>query len=330
MAINLKALQPHKISRDLSGYITYIYGPGGAGKTTFGVQTPQPLLLAFEKGYNALGGDNVVPQDIVSWAEMKQVLRQLDDPEVKGLFRTIIVDTVDKASQLCEKYVCNQLGIENIGDGGWATNGWKKVKLEWEQTFNSIAMKGYAVVFISHSKEKTIKRKDGTEYNQIVPSCSNAYNEIIRNMVDIEGYIDVENGERKLVLRSPDDSVECKSRFKYMSPVIPFSYDNLVKEMNKAIDEEAKHHGEQYVTTEREEIKDTVTYDYDSLMAQFQDYVGILMQKSQTEYGPKITHIIDKYLGKGKKISEATIEQAEIISLIVTEIKEDLIDKIPS
>lgn len=27
MAINLKALKPHKVSRDLSGYITYIYGP---------------------------------------------------------------------------------------------------------------------------------------------------------------------------------------------------------------------------------------------------------------------------------------------------------------
>lgn len=26
MAINLLALQPHKVSRDLSGYITFIYG----------------------------------------------------------------------------------------------------------------------------------------------------------------------------------------------------------------------------------------------------------------------------------------------------------------
>lgn len=26
MAINLLNLQPHKVSRDLSGYITYIYG----------------------------------------------------------------------------------------------------------------------------------------------------------------------------------------------------------------------------------------------------------------------------------------------------------------
>ena len=44
--INLKELQPHKVSTDLSGYMTYIYGPGGAGQTTFGVQANNPLLLA--------------------------------------------------------------------------------------------------------------------------------------------------------------------------------------------------------------------------------------------------------------------------------------------
>lgn len=50
MAINLKAIQPHKVSTDLSGYMVYLYGPGGAGKTTFGSQAKKPLLLAFEKG----------------------------------------------------------------------------------------------------------------------------------------------------------------------------------------------------------------------------------------------------------------------------------------
>lgn len=50
MAINLLALEPHKIARDLSGYITYIYGEPKTGKTTLGSQMPSPLLLAFEKG----------------------------------------------------------------------------------------------------------------------------------------------------------------------------------------------------------------------------------------------------------------------------------------
>lgn len=322
MAINLLALQPHKVSRDLSGYITYIYGPGGAGKTTFGAATPKPLLLAFEKGYNALPG--VIAQDITTWGELKQVLRELKKPEVKEAFSTIIIDTVDIASQLCEKYLCSQLGIENIGDGGWATNGWAKVKREWEQTFRTVTMEGYALVFISHAKDKTFTRKDNTSYNQIVPSCSTAYNEIIKNMSDIMGYIEIENGERKLILRSADESVDCKCRFKMIEPEIDFSYRSLVDALNRAIDAEANATGNQFITNERTITTTAVTYEYDIQKAEFNEIVGKIMTKNQAN-GPKITAIVDKYLGKGKKVSEATPEQAELIYLINVELKEDLL-----
>lgn len=322
MAINLLELKPHKVSRDLSGYITYIYGPGGAGKTTFGSETPKPLLLAFEKGYNAIPG--IIAQDITTWGELKQVLRDLKKPEVKAMFSTIIVDTVDIASQLCEKYLCNQLGIENIGDGGWATNGWAKVKREWEQTFRAVTMEGYALVFISHSKDKTFTRKDNTSYNQIVPSCSTAYNEIIKNMSDIMGYIEVEHGERKLILRSNDESVDCKCRFKHIEPEIVFGYQNLVDALNRAIDAEANATDNKFVTDEKIENVTVTTYDYDVLKAEFNDLVSKIMTKNQSN-APKITAIVDKYLGKGKKVTEATPEQAELIHLINIELSEDIL-----
>ena len=320
MAINLLGLTPNKVSRDLSGYITYIYGPGGAGKTTFGVQAPGALLLAFERGYNALPG--VLAQDITTWGQMKEVLRELKKPEVKAAFKTIIVDTVDIASVLCEKYICSQLGIENIGDGGWSTNGWAKVKREWEQTFRAITMDGYAVVFISHSKDKTFKPKNGNEYNQIVPSCSTAYNEIIKNMADIMGYIDVNGSERKLVLRSPDGSIDCKCRFKHIAPVIDFSYQSLVNALNDAIDKEAAETGNKFVTNERAAVAAAVEYDYEALMTEFSTIAGDLMNKNQTKYGPLITQIIDRILGRGKKISDTTPDQAEFVYLILQEVKE--------
>lgn len=323
MPINLKQLTPHKVSRDLSGYITYVYGPGGRGKTTLGAQMPSPLLLAFEKGYNALPG--VLAQDVTTWAEMKQVLRQLDDPDVKGMFRSVVVDTVDIAAQLCEQFVCNQLGVENIGDGGWKVNGWKKVKTEWENTFRSIAMKGYAVLFISHAKEKKITLKDNTEYNQIIPSVSSAYNTIIRDMSDIQGYIEIANNERTLILRSPNDSVECKSRFKMIEPRIPFSYQSLVDALNAAIDKEAAMTGHRFVTDEREKVVEAATYDYDALMNEFNDITNQLMEKDSEYYLPRIMSIIEKYFGKGKKISDATIDQAELIFLVVDDMKNDLL-----
>lgn len=321
MAINLLNIQPTKVSRDLSGYITYIYGPGGAGKTTFGVQAPGALLLAFERGYNALPG--VMAQDITTWGQMKEVLRELKKPEVKAVFRTVIVDTVDIASVLCEKYICSQLGIENIGDGGWGTNGWAKVKREWEQTFREITMQGYALIFISHSKDKTFKPKNAAEYNQIVPSCSTAYNEIIKNMSDIQGYIDVNGNDRKLILRSSDGGVECKCRFKHITPIINFSYQNLVDALNEAIDKEAVETNNQFITNERTHAPAAVSYNYDALMEEFGNLAGAVMTKDQSN-APKITAIVDKYLGRGKKVSDATPDQAEFIYLIIQEIKAEL------
>ena len=128
-------------------------------------------------------------------------------------------------------------------------------------------------------------------------------------------------------LRSPDNSAETGCRFKYITPFIDFSYDNLVTALNEAIDKEAKLHDNKYVTNEREKTTQLKDYDYDALIEEFQSMVGDLMGKQPNYFGPRITQIVDKYLGKGKKVSEASLDQAELIYLIVTEIKEDLVNK---
>lgn len=60
-------------------------------------------------------------------------------------------------------------------------------------------------------------------------------------------------------------------------------------------------------------------------MAQFEQMVGDLMGRDQAYYSPRITQIIEKYLGKGKKMSGVTRDQAELIYLVVTEINDDLV-----
>lgn len=327
MAINLLELKPNVVSRDLSGYITFIYGPAKCGKTTFGSKMPQALLLAFERGYNALPG--VVAQDITSWGEMKQVLRELKKPEVKETFKSIIVDTADIAADMCQKYICNQLGIENIGDGGWTNNGWAKYKKEFEETFRVLSQLGYAVVFLSHDKEKTISPKDAKEYQQIGSSMQSSALSVIENMSDIIGYAHpkiTDDGHSKIVLtlRSLDNSVRCGCRFKYIEPEIDFTYNALSEALTKAIDKEAEMTNNQYVTDEKIVTPILKEYDYDALMDEFKIIVGELMQTGSATNGPKITQIIEHYLGKGKRISEATRDQAEFIYLIIQDIKADL------
>jgi hypothetical protein len=326
MAINLLSIQPHKVSRDLSGYITFLYGPPKCGKTTFGSRMPGHLLLAFEQGYNALPG--VMAQPVTTWGELKQIVRELKKPEVKAVYQSIIIDTADIAADACQKYICNQLGIENIGDGGWTNNGWAKYKKEFEETFRTLTQLGYAVVFLSHVKEKTIKSEGGTEYTQIGSSMQSSALAVIENMSDIIGYAHpktTRDGANQVVLtlRAGDNSVRCGSRFAYIDSEIPFSYEHLTEALNKAIDREAAEHNNQFVTNERMVAPEVKEYDYEALMSEFQSLAGKLMQKNSTTNGPKITRIVDKYFGKGKKVSDATIEQAELIHLVVEEIREE-------
>lgn len=66
--------------------------------------------------------------------------------------------------------------------------GWVQVKRELESTFRAVTQLGYAVLFISHDKDKTFTRQDGTQFNQIIPTLGNSYNLIIKDMVDIYAY----------------------------------------------------------------------------------------------------------------------------------------------
>ena len=331
MAINLLGIQPHKVSRDLSGYITFIYGPAKVGKTTLATQMPKALLLAFERGYNAIPG--VMAQDVNTWGEMKQIYRELKKPEVQEVYKTIVVDTVDIAADLCQKYICNQLGIDNMGDGGWGTNSWSKYKKEFEEIFRGLTMMGYAVVFISHSKTGTDKDQTGKEYGFTKPTTQSSALQIIENMADIycfaRMYLGADGEEKRvLTLRPPAGSgISCGSRFKYITPEIPLSYDALTKAVADAIDKEAKEHNNEFVTNERESAPVVKEYDFDALMAQFESMVGDLMTKDQTYYAPRITQIIEKYLGKGKKMSGVTRDQAELVYLVVSEIEDELVKK---
>lgn len=327
MTIDLLSLKPHKVSRDLSGYITLLYGPAKIGKTTFGSRMPKPLLIAFERGYNALPG--VIAQDVTTWGEMKQVLRELKKPEVKEAFSSVIIDTVDVAADACQKYICNQLGIENIGDGGWSNNGWSKYKKEFEETFRSLAQLGYAIVFLSHDKEKTISPQNGREYQQICSSMQSSALSIVENMCDIIGYAHPKinadgSATRVLTLRSADNSIRCGCRFPYIAHEIDFSYEALTRALTEAIDKEAAQGNKEYITDEKNQPVVQMEYDYDALVTEFGDIVGGLMNKDPNFYGPRITQLVERYLGKGKKVSETTRDQAEFVYLIVSDIKDEL------
>lgn len=345
-SINIFDVKPHQVSRDMRGYSVFMYGGWKTGKTTTAVKFPKHFLLAFEKGYSAIPG--AMAQPINSWGEFRQVLRQLKEAEAKAMFETIIVDTADIAYDYCVKYICDNYtrpdggtGVDSVSDIPFG-KGYGMIEKEFDSCLRQIVQLGYGLVVISHETDKTFKNEGGTEYNKIVPTLDKRANNVLARMCDIIGYtrsVPGENGKEKVVMFMRGTSrYEAGSRFKYTPDYIDLSYDNLVKAIGDALDKQMEEDGSELFTKERENVHlDTTTnLDFDELMSRFNNIIanipGSTDRKAETEEGinfrdywqPRITQVIERYLGKGKKVKDITREQVEAMDLIVTEL-EDLI-----
>ena len=337
MAIDLLSIKPHQVSRDMRGYTVFLYGEPKSGKTTTATKFPRHLLLAFEKGYNAIPG--AMAQPINSWAEFRQVLRQLKKPETKEMYETIIIDTVDIAYSYCEKYVCANaersdggFGVDSIGDIPYG-KGYAMLGQEFDESLRQIAQLDYGLVMISHATDKVFKNEAGDEYNRIVPTLDKRAKNIVSRMVDLYGYSRIvtdENGNdvTKLFLRGTS-RYEAGSRFKYTPDFIDFNYDSLVTAIGEAIDKQAKEDGKELFTDNRQNLYTDTTkeLDFDVLMNEFKTIINNITsvanaQDMDTIYAPRITQIVERYLGKGRKVGDMSREQTEALSLIVADLRE--------
>lgn len=184
---------------------------------------------------------------------------------------------------------------------------------------------------ISHAQDKTFKDENGDEYQQIVPTLANQPRLVVDRMSDIIGYahpFQEEDGtvHTTLFMRGAPRFV-AGSRFKYTPDSIEFNYDNLVNAIGDAIDKQAKDFGGQYVTDAPTTAHTTEPEpDFDDLMNQFNTLVSKIQNATGGAFGttwaPRIVAITDKYLGKGKKVSEMSRDQVEQLVLIVDDLTE--------
>lgn len=328
MALSLLDLQPHQVSRDLRGYSVLFYGAPKTGKTTTACKFPGALLMAFERGYNALPGVYAVP--INSWNEFKKYLSELKKPEVQEKFQTIVIDTADIAYSLCEKFICQresdaQNDYQSVGDIPYG-KGYALAMAEFDEQLRKILQMNYGLVIISHDKDKTMKDEQGKEYNQLIPTMDNRARLVCERTCDIIGYareVDTEGGgkETRLFMRGTPRYI-AGSRFRHTPDSIPFNYDALVNAIAEAVEAEADS-DPSYVTNESKSTEiyaDAPELNFKELMAEFKSLVETLMQKNQSN-GIKITQIVEKHLGKGKKATDCTESNAPQLDLIIYDLK---------
>lgn len=321
--VDLLNLQPTHISRNLKGKFILLYGEPKVGKTTFLSKIPKTLILSFEPGTNAL--NNVYAQPIQTWADFKLALSQLRLPELQEKFDIIGIDTADVAYDLCVKFICNQNNVAQIGDIPYG-QGYDMAKKEFASAFNDLAFLGYGMVFISHSTEQKLKNEKGEEFTRLAPAMpTRAYN-IVNKLVDIIGYIrtiTLEDGTQntKIFLRG-NDRFWAGSRYKYIEPVVDFSYEKVTEALYNAIDKEIEESGG-IVKAPSEEYNPYFTIDYHSLMDEAKEY-WLKLTNGNSENAKLILSKVDELLGtpgKNTKISEITEDKISVLQEVVNFMK---------
>lgn len=322
MAIDILNIQPTTISRDLKGKFVCIYSLPKVGKTSMACQFPKNLLLAFEKGYNAIAG--IKPVDITKWSDLKLVLRQLEKPEARQMYDTITIDTIGIAWEMCEQFVCAQNGVQKIGDIPWG-GGYSACKREFESCLRKITQLGYGLVIIAHVERRIEKRADDSEVEILGPAIPKRAYEIVNQLVDIIGYIDITwdeegNSERWLYTRKTP-TIMAGSRFKYLAPKIKFGYNELVEAIGEAIDKAEKLDGAVVVNTTQQVIEEKL--DYNAIRAEAAELWKQLVEKD-TENAGRILKKVEMIFGRPMKLSEITEDQVDLFNLVLLDMKEML------
>ena len=287
-------------------------------------QFPKNLLCAFEKGYNAIAG--VRPIDITKWSDFKLVLRQLEKPEARQMYDTVTLDTIGIAWEMCEQFICAQNGVQKIADIPWG-GGYSACKKEFEACLRKITQLGFGLVIIAHVDKRVEKRADDDEVEILGPAIPKRAYEIVNQLVDIIGYIDVTwdeegNSERWLYTRKTP-TVMAGSRFKYLAPKIKFGYNELVTAISDAIDKSEKLDGAVVVDTIEQVIEEKL--DYKAIRAEASELWKKLVEKDE-ENAAIILKKVEMIFGRPMKLSEITEDQVDLFNLVVLDMKDMLED----
>ena len=318
MAIDILAIQPQVISRDLRSKYLLLAGAPKIGKTEFCTMAPDALVLAFEIGTNARPGAMI--QKIDTWSTFKLVLRQLEKPEAKAKYSTICIDTVAIAYDLCEQFICAQNGVQKIGDIPYG-GGYAALSKEFDSSLRKITMMGYGLIMTCHLKESSDENGEITGYK---PDLNNRCLKIVNGLVDIIGVItqtwDEQGESHRWIQTRSTPTIVAGSRYKYLAPRIPFGYNEFLEALSQAIDKEQENGA---VVTDTAPVDTFEKLDYKAIRAEASELWTTLVEKDP-ENAPIILKKVEMIFGRPMKLSEITEDQVDLFNLAVLDMREML------
>lgn len=190
----------------LEDYIILLTGEKKIGKTSLAnMFGERAYFLATEVGYRGL---RIRKSDIPDWATARAAARALAKAGSK--FGPIVVDTVDKLYDRCEEYTCEKLAIQSLSDEEWG-KGYAECRKEFERFISTLSRIGVGLILITHTEEREVKTRGGSNYDRIVPTMAKQARRVIEPLVDIWTYY-MYDGTRRVLVIEGDDHISAGHR----------------------------------------------------------------------------------------------------------------------
>lgn len=304
------------------------------------------LFIATENRYKALNGAYV--QKVNSWSEFKATLNQLANPKVKERWQVVCVDTVDNLAKMCDKFIAQKYEEEHCGDKLIPYGkDWVDLRQEWDDNITMIDKLGYTPCFVSHAMVKTVKipvesmletditgdvkkvtekDKNGNkvefyEFEKYTPNLRDKMFAPLNNMCDnilfLTESVDTNGVSKRVIhLRETINHV-AGCTFKNVKPVIELSAEAFKSAIEKAIGS--------YDEEDLTEEKTPKFYEEKTPFADVVKKAGELGKQVGQKFGrEKLVKVIESVLGEGKKLSECTEEQQELVEVAILEFEKML------
>lgn len=134
-----------------------IYGPEGIGKSTFAAQFPDPVFIDTEGSTKKLNIRRFPKPS--SWEMLKNEVKEAMNGR---LCKTLVIDTIDWAEQLCINSLCSTYQKTGIEEFGWG-NGYVYEKEDFGKFLNllqEVVDSGINVVLTAHAQMRKFEQPD--------------------------------------------------------------------------------------------------------------------------------------------------------------------------
>ena len=162
------------------------YGPEGIGKSTFASQFPAPLFIDVENGTSQL--DVKRAPTPATWRDLLNTLDILiEDP---GPFRTIVIDTADKAEQLLTEALLEENEVTTIeAIGGGYGKGYtalqERLYRDLLRRLDRLIGKGINVTILAHAQMRKFESPEDPPYDRWELKLSKKNSPLLKEWTDI-------------------------------------------------------------------------------------------------------------------------------------------------